>query len=124
MIRSRTRARLMMLVATSLAVAPAAAQRGLPVNAITPPKVPLPAEGASAGINRFSFIAYGDTRGRHDSAQVQSEHQLVIEQMLATIRSRAAGPNSIRFVLQSGDAVVKFSLSRHGPARQQRREML
>ena len=29
---------------------------------------------SSAGINRFSFITYGDTRGRHDGTEIQAEH--------------------------------------------------
>jgi 3',5'-cyclic AMP phosphodiesterase CpdA len=74
---------------------------------IAPPATPLPPEAATAGRTRFSFIAYGDTRGRHDGEQLQAEHQLVIESMLATIKARAAGPDPIRFVLQSGDAVQR-----------------
>jgi hypothetical protein len=66
----------------------------------------LPAEAASAPITRFSFIAYGDTRGRHDGVEVQAEHALVIESMLLSIKQAKDGPDAIRFVLQSGDAVV------------------
>ena len=76
-----------------------------------PPRTPLPSEAASAGITRFSFIAYGDTRGRHDGIQIQSEHQLVIESMLATIAQAKTAADSIRFVLQSGDAVVDGSIA-------------
>jgi calcineurin-like phosphoesterase family protein len=76
------------------------------VVAITPPTTPLPSEAASAGVTRFSFISYGDTRGRHDGTLLQSEHQLVIESMLGTIRSLAGTPDAVRFVLQSGDAVA------------------
>ncbi len=75
------------------------------VRAIAPPSQPLPSEAASAGITRFSFIAYGDTRGRHDGTALQAEHTLVIESILGTIRSMANGPAPVRFVLQSGDAV-------------------
>jgi 3',5'-cyclic AMP phosphodiesterase CpdA len=67
---------------------------------------PLPSEAVSERTTKFSFIAYGDTRGRHDGVQLQSEHQLVIEQMLRTIKSMEGGPDPVRFVLQSGDAVV------------------
>ena len=74
------------------------------------PKNPLPAEAASAAVTKFSFIVYGDTRGRHDGTALQAEHQLVVESMLATIKT-AAGPDAIRFVLQSGDAVVNGALS-------------
>ena len=70
-----------------------------------PPRTPLPPEAATAGITKFSFIMYGDTRGRHDGTDVQAEHTLVIESMIATIRKAAGGPDPIRFVVQSGDAV-------------------
>ena len=69
-----------------------------------PPRSPLPSEGATAGVTKFSFITYGDTRGRHDGEALQAEHTLVIESMLATIKS-AAAKDPIRFVVQSGDAV-------------------
>src|SRR6516165_236579 len=36
------------------------------VEAIHPPASPLPPEAKSAGVTRFSFIAYGDTRGERD----------------------------------------------------------
>lgn len=74
--------------------------------AILAAKNPLPAEAASPGITKFSFIAYGDTRGRHDGVEAQAEHQLVVEAMLRTIKSMEGGPDPVRFVLQSGDAVV------------------
>lgn len=77
-----------------------------PVVAIRPPKVPLPSEAASATIKKFSFIAYGDTRGRHDGTELQAEHTLVMEGMLASIKRAASTDDPIRFVLQSGDAVV------------------
>ena len=78
---------------------------------LVPPRTPLPPEAATAGVTRFSFIAYGDTRGRHDGVEVQAEHQLVIESMLATIKKRAAAGDSIRFVLESGDAVQNGSIA-------------
>ena len=37
-----------------------------PARTIVAPRVPLPSEAATAGVTKFSFIAYGDTRGRHD----------------------------------------------------------
>ena len=76
------------------------------VRAILRPRVPLPAEAATAGVNRFSFIAYGDTRGRRDGTELQYEHSLIVESMLRVIAQRASGPSPIKFVLQSGDAVV------------------
>lgn len=75
------------------------------------PRTPLPAESATARVTSFSFIAYGDTRGRHDGLEVQAEHQLVVESMLGTIRRARTASDSIRFVLQSGDAVVNGSLA-------------
>ena len=77
-----------------------------PVVGIAPPRTPLPAEAASAAVTRFSFIAYGDTRGRRDGVDPQYEHSLIVESMLQTIRRMENGPDPVRFVLQSGDAVV------------------
>jgi hypothetical protein len=91
------------LLAVALACRSVAAQDS--VVAITPPATPLPPEAASAAVTRFSFIVYGDTRGRHDGTALQAEHRLVVEQMLGTIRQLASGPDPVRFVLQSGDAV-------------------
>jgi len=79
---------------------------------LVPPRSPLPPEGATAGITKFSFITYGDTRGRHDGEQLQAEHQLVVESMLATIKRAAATDDPIKFVLQSGDAVVDGSIAK------------
>lgn len=76
------------------------------VLAIQKPRNPLPAEAASAKVSRFSFIAYGDTRGRRDGVNEQYEHGLVVESMLRTIKAMEGGPEPVRFVLQSGDAVV------------------
>ncbi|HEV7994572.1 MAG TPA: metallophosphoesterase [Gemmatimonadaceae bacterium] len=75
------------------------------------PVAPLPSEAATAGVTKFSFIAYGDTRGRHDGVELQAEHALVIESMLATIKRSAAAGDPIRFVLQSGDAVLNGSIA-------------
>lgn len=87
------------------AAAPAAAPIDT-VRAILRPRVPLPAEAATTGVRRFSFIAYGDTRGRRDGIELQYEHSLIVDAMLRQIAQRATGPSPIRFVLQSGDAVV------------------
>lgn len=87
-------------------VTPAAAAPADTVRAILRPRVPLPAEAATAGVNRFSFIAYGDTRGRRDGTELQYEHSLIVDAMLRVIAQRASGPSPIRFILQSGDAVV------------------
>ncbi len=76
------------------------------VVAIEAPRFPLPAEAESADVVRFSFIVYGDTRGQEDGEGFQYEHSRVVESMLRTVASREAGPDPVRFVLQSGDAVV------------------
>jgi hypothetical protein len=87
--------------------APAApAAPPVPVQAIAPPREPLPAESASAGVSRFSFVAYGDTRGRRDGTEVQYEHRMVVDRMLTAIRAASTTPYPVKFVLQSGDAVV------------------
>ena len=76
------------------------------VRAIASPRNPLPAEAASADVTRFSFIVYGDTRGRRDGVQEQYEHSLIVDSQLATIKRIESGPFPVRFVLQTGDAVV------------------
>ncbi len=85
--------------------APAAAPADT-VRAILRPRVPLPAESATAGVTRFSLIAYGDTRGRRDGTELQYEHSLIVDAMLRVIAARASGPSPVKFILQSGDAVV------------------
>ncbi|MBW8770262.1 MAG: metallophosphoesterase [Gemmatimonadetes bacterium] len=94
---------------------PARAQTATATDTVPPilaPRTPIPPEGATAGVRRFSFIAYGDTRGRHDGVELQAEHQLVIEAMLNTIKRARTSADSIRFVLQSGDAVVNGSFAK------------
>ena len=73
---------------------------------ITPPRTPIPPEDATRNLTKFSFIAYGDTRGALDGTVVQYEHSLVVATMLRTIRARAATNDPIKFVVQSGDAVL------------------
>jgi calcineurin-like phosphoesterase family protein len=97
-------------LAPGLGWAQSAAPRAL-VAPLVPPRTPFPAEDATAGVTHFSFIAYGDTRGRHDGVEVQAEHQLVIESMLATIKKDAAAGDTIRFVLESGDAVQNGAIA-------------
>ncbi len=77
------------------------------VEAIKAPRHPLPPEADSAGVKRFSFLVYGDTRGRRDGKAEQYEHSLVIDSMLATVKELADTSFPVRFVLQTGDAVVK-----------------
>src|SRR5687767_11309438 len=68
-------------------VVPPAAPPSDTVKAILPPRNPLPSEAASAAVRRFSFIAYGDTRGRRDGVDPQYEHSLIVDAMLRTIRA-------------------------------------
>src|SRR5262245_48003950 len=83
------------------------------VRPIAPPATPLPGEAASAGVTRFSFIAYGDTRSGSvpdvpgDGQIVHVEHTRVVDRMIPLIRDSASTPFPIRFVLHSGDAVPR-----------------
>ena len=107
--------RALVLVALMVPLAPTSAQSATSpdsVPAILAPRLAIPPEAATAGVKRFSFIAYGDTRGRHDGVELQAEHQLVIEAMLNTIKRATTSADSIRFVLQSGDAVVNGSFAK------------
>jgi hypothetical protein len=107
-------ARALALVALLTPPTSALAQNAAPadsVPAILAPRTLIPPEAATAGVKRFSFIAYGDTRGRHDGVELQAEHQLVIEAMLTTMKRATTSADSIRFVLQSGDAVVNGSFA-------------
>src|SRR5206468_6310868 len=85
---------------------PAEAQEEEQVTPIKPPARPLPDETASAGVTKFSFIAYGDTRGRRDGVAIQYEHSLIVDSMLAQINSLRNTDYAVRFILQSGDAVA------------------
>jgi 3',5'-cyclic AMP phosphodiesterase CpdA len=84
----------------------AAEQAASAVRAIQPPRNPLPPEADSAGTTRFSFIVYGDTRGRRDGKEIQYEHSLVVDSMVALIKRSESTEYPVRFVLQTGDAVV------------------
>jgi 3',5'-cyclic AMP phosphodiesterase CpdA len=97
---------LRLLVACLLLSATASAQAPETVRAILPPKTPLPPEAASAGVTKFSFIAYGDTRGRREGKDEQYEHNLVVETMLPLIKRLETTPFPVRFVLMTGDAVM------------------
>jgi hypothetical protein len=85
---------------------PVAGQAPERVRPIPPPETPLPPEDASNGITRFSFLAYGDTRGLRDGVLLQPEHSLIVDSMLEAIKRLRATPYPVKFVLQSGDAVV------------------
>jgi hypothetical protein len=76
------------------------------VRPIDPPAASLPAEAASDGVTRFSFIAYGDTRGQADGVELQTNHSLVVDAMLAKVKALASTPFPVRFVVQTGDSVV------------------
>src|SRR5437867_7045253 len=92
---------------------PAAPPPLVPVRPIDPPAMPLPSEAASAGVTRFSFIAYGDTRSGGaadvpgDGQIVQVEHSRVVDRMIPRIHESASTPFPVRFVLQSGDGVLR-----------------
>lgn len=92
-----------LFLAFLLAVGAAGQER---VRAIEAPAAPLPGEAESAGVSKFSFIVYGDTRGRKDGTEIQYEHSMVVDGMLAQIRRLQNTEFPVRFVLQSGDAVV------------------
>jgi hypothetical protein len=79
---------------------------GAEVRAIERATHPIPAEAATADSSRFSFIVYGDTRGRRDGIDVQYEHSLIVDDMMRTIARLRNSPFAVRFVLQTGDAVV------------------
>ena len=73
---------------------------------IDPAGVLLPLEADSGNQTKFSFIAYGDTRGPADGMTIQPAHKDVIDRMLTAIAEEAQAGFPVRFVLQSGDAVV------------------
>jgi hypothetical protein len=75
------------------------------------PRTPLASAEATQRLKRFSFIAYGDTRGRADGTALQVEHGRVVASMLETIKAAEGTKDPIRFVLQSGDAVVNGSIA-------------
>jgi hypothetical protein len=83
------------------------------VKPIDPPGTPLASESASAGVTRFSFIAYGDTRSSGvpdvpgDGDILHPEHSRIVDRMIATAGQLATTPFPVRFVLQSGDAVLR-----------------
>lgn len=104
----------LILAACGIAAAqqpPAPPTAWVAVKPIDPPSSPLPAEGASARVTRFSFIAYGDTRSGGgtpgDAEVVHPIHTRVMDRMLGKIREQASTPFPVRFVLQSGDAVLR-----------------
>jgi hypothetical protein len=106
-VQSQTAARSALSFALLLAVAvPTHGQAQERVTPIKAPAVPLPDEAASRAVTKYSFIAYGDTRGRRDGVAIQYEHSLIVDSMLAQIKKLQNSDFPVRFVLQSGDAVV------------------
>jgi hypothetical protein len=99
--------------AQQIARPPVVAPPSATVRAIEPPATPLPEEPASAGVTRFSFVAYGDTRSASDPKVpgdgriIQSEHSRLVDRVISRARELASTPFPIRFVLQSGDAVLR-----------------
>ena len=83
-----------------------------PVRAIKAPRAPLPGEKDSAGVNRFSFIVYGDTRGRRDGFELQYEHSLVVNSAVGAIKKLEKTPFPVRFVIQTGDGVTNGAIGR------------
>ena len=83
-----------------------------PVRAIKAPRNPLPAEAASAGVTKFSFIVYGDTRGRRDGVELQYEHSMVVNSAVQTIKKLEKTDYPVRFVLQTGDGVANGRIGR------------
>jgi hypothetical protein len=95
-----------LLLAVDLSLGAEARQAQELVKPIAAPARPLPSEEMSAGVGRFSFFVYGDTRGRADGVEIQREHSLVVDSMLAAIRRLEKTDFPVKFILQSGDAVI------------------
>jgi hypothetical protein len=95
------------------AQAPTPAPQSVTVQAIAPARNPLPPEQASAGVTKFSYLVYGDTRGRRDGIDLQYEHSLVVDSMLLTIKRLQSTEYAVKFVMQTGDAVVNGGDARH-----------
>ena len=83
------------------------------VKPIAPPAHPL-SEADSAGVTKFSFLVYGDTRSGAvgDGTVVHPIHSAVMDTMLATIKARQQTDYPVRFVLQTGDAVLRGATGR------------
>src|SRR5262249_62005340 len=83
------------------------------VRPIVPPATPLPDEAASAGVTRFSFIAYGDTRSGGvpdvpgDGQILHPQHSRLVDRMIERINQARSTAFPIRFALQSGAAVLR-----------------
>ncbi len=103
----RAAALLLVSLLMLLGAMPASAQDPEHVTPIAAPTTPLPPEAKSAGVTQFSFIAYGDTRGRRDGVAIQYDHSILVDSMLQQIKKLSNTPYPVRFALQSGDAVQR-----------------
>jgi hypothetical protein len=83
-----------------------------PARAIKAPRAPLPAEKDSASVDRFSFIVYGDTRGRRDGFELQYEHSMIINSALGSIKRLEKTAFPVRFAIQTGDGVANGAIGR------------
>ena len=101
-----------MLVAVSTAQQPVP-DAAASVKPIEPPAKPLPPEAETANITRFSFIAYGDSRSGNepgvpgDGQVLQVAHTRLMDVMLGKIDALSSTPFPVRFVVQSGDSVLR-----------------
>src|SRR5262249_41205699 len=87
------------------------------VHPIKPPDRPLPPEPLTANQTKFSFIGYGDTRSAGTTAGqtplpgdgdiLHPIHSQIADLMIARIKALSRSPYPVRFVLQSGDAVLR-----------------
>lgn len=77
---------------------------------ITAAADPFPAEARTRDWKKVSFIVYGDTRGgTSDGVTVHPVHMALMDRILSVVRARANSDRAIRFVLQTGDAVLRGS---------------
>jgi len=83
------------------------------VRPILAPTEPLPPEAETAGVTRFAFVAYGDTRSGSqagvpgDGQVIHPEHNRIVDAVLERFDASRGTDFPIRFVLQSGDAVLR-----------------
>lgn len=100
-------------VAAQQPAAPAPTPAIVAVRPIPAPATRLPDERETANVTRFSFIAYGDTRSGSepgvpgDGQILHPVHSQLADQMIALAKARATTPFPVRFVVQSGDAVLR-----------------
>jgi len=99
----RVGAGVILLVVAGISVAQ---QPAVVVRPIAAPATPLPSEDQSAGVSRFAFFAYGDTRSSVDGNAPQPVHSQIAEAMVARIKQMQTTEFPVRFVLQSGDGVT------------------